>query len=100
MPPAVPGDSLLPSYPITQVAWCSERMVAAFADFTKVTIVDRAGQLGVSPRVGGDGVRITQMSANEVEGYWDSPLDSEVPFTLNLVDRTVRGGATIPPHMM
>jgi hypothetical protein len=87
----------IPSFPITQASCCSDRAVAAFADFTRITIVDRAGLMWTSPSLSWDGIRIIDVSSTTVQGFaWDSPGENEVPFTLNLVDRTLRGGAAPP----
>jgi hypothetical protein len=84
----------VPSFPIVQVACCPALAQLAFADFTKIAIVDRSGTIWESRRVGWDGIRITEMTSDTIGGFAFDPFsNSDVPFAIDLLNRTVEGGS-------
>jgi hypothetical protein len=71
-----------------------ERGLLVFADYLVLTAWGRNGKLWATERLSWDGLRITEVTADEVRGFgWEAPADREVAFVVDLATGRHRGGA-------
>jgi hypothetical protein len=84
----------LDANPVTDVRPVRERELLVFADYLALTAWGRRGKLWSTERLTWDGLRITEVTADELRGFgWDLQADREVEFVVDLATGSHRGGS-------
>lgn len=85
---------IVKSYPIKEVFPVPQRRLVVFADFTKLSAYG-ADFVWVTSRLSWDGLKITSVTSELIQGLaWDSPLDKEVEFFVDVRTGRHTGGSS------
>ncbi len=100
VPVESPEDyQIIPSVPVKSIVAIPDAKIMVFADFVRLTAYDRNGLMWQTPSLSWDGLTITKVVSNRVEGVaWDAPNNQEVKFIVNTLDGTYTGGSSPELH--
>lgn len=86
---------LVKSYPIKEVFPVPQRRLIVFADFVKLSAYGPSGLEWVTSRLSWDGLKITGITSELIQGLaWDSPLNKEVEFFVDVRTGRHQGGSS------
>lgn len=85
---------LVQSYPVKEVFPVLQHFIV-FADFTKLSAYGPSGLVWITPRLSWDGLKITRVTSELIQGLaWDSPLEKEVEFFVDVKTGRHQGGSS------
>jgi hypothetical protein len=80
--------------PVISVYPIVEQNLLLFTSFHQIWALGAQGHAWETARLSWEGLRVAEITADKLHGFgWDLTTDSEVAFTVNLVDGTHSGGA-------
>lgn len=78
--------------PIFEVLLIEEQELAVFANYTELVAYGKAGLAWKSKRISWDGLKVTNVNSEFVEGqYWNPRDDANTSFRVRLADGTTEG---------
>ncbi len=82
-------------HPIIDARSILDRSLIVFASFTELVANGTAGMVWRTARLSWDGLKIIDVTSEVIRGLaWDSPLNKEVEFTVNLRTGQHEGGSS------
>jgi len=80
--------------PVIDIRPVSELELLLFTGFTTISAVGRAGLKWTTERLSWDGISITEINGNKLQGLgWDALTDKQAPFEVDLQTGKHSGGA-------
>jgi len=84
---------VIETQPILDVVPVTEREIIVFANYTELVAYGKSGLLWVTKRLSWDGIKITKVTSDSIEGeVWDPGRGGTADFIVNLANGKHEGG--------